>query len=560
MKLVYHCVVGSILFLFIADRAQAQAPDFAWAKRAGGTSYDYGEGIAVDRLGNSFVTGYFQSPTITFGSTVLTNHGDADAYVVKYDASGNVRWAASVGGINIDLGLGIAVDSSGASYITGEFYSPTITIGRMTLTNRGYTDMFIVKFDAAGNVVWAKSAGNSSYDFGYSVAVDKSGGCYVMGGFDSPTITFDSTTLTNSNNYTNLDMFVVKYDVNGDVVWAKSAGGANDEISRGIAVDNFGNSYVTGFFTSPLLSVDSQTVKNNGIENIFILKFDRVGNVVWAKSVGGSTYDEALGIVTDDSGNCYVTGGFKSPAITFGRSTLTNNGGDDIFVAKFDGNGNVIWAKSAGGADDEDGQGIAVDRLGNSYITGFFYSSQLTIGSTTLTCSGSDDIFIAKYDAGGNVVWAQSAGDSGDDYGSSIAVDGIGNGHVTGWYYSSRVFFGSTELKNGGGNDIFVAAISPTTGISENVNLFPTGFSLSQNYPNPFNPSTTLTFSLPSKSFVSLKIFDILGEEVSKLISEELSAGIYSREWTGTALTSGVYFYRLQAGSLIETKKLILLR
>src|SRR6267378_3925020 len=372
MKLVYHCVVGSILFLFIADRAQAQAPDFAWAKRAGGTSYDYGEGIAVDRLGNSFVTGYFQSPTITFGSTVLTNHGDADAYVVKYDASGNVRWAASVGGINIDLGLGIAVDSSGASYITGEFYSPTIT--------------------------------------------------------------FDSTTLTNSNNYTNLDMFVVKYDVNGDVVWAKSAGGANDEISRGIAVDNFGNSYVTGFFTSPLLSVDSQTVKNNGIENIFILKFDRVGNVVWAKSVGGSTYDEALGIVTDDSGNCYVTGGFKSPAITFGRSTLTNNGGDDIFVAKFDGNGNVIWAKSAGGADDEDGQGIAVDRLGNSYITGFFYSSQLTIGSTTLTCSGSDDIFIAKYDAGGNVVWAQSAGDSGDDYGSSIAVDGIGNGHVTGWY------------------------------------------------------------------------------------------------------------------------------
>src|SRR6267143_456871 len=498
MKLVYHCVVGSILFLFIADRAQAQAPDFAWAKRAGGTSYDYGEGIAVDRLGNSFVTGYFQSPTITFGSTVLTNHGDADAYVVKYDASGNVRWAASVGGINIDLGLGIAVDSSGASYITGEFYSPTITIGRMTLTNRGYTDMFIVKFDAAGNVVWAKSAGNSSYDFGYSVAVDKSGGCYVMGGFDSPTITFDSTTLTNSNNYTNLDMFVVKYDVNGDVVWAKSAGGANDEISRGIAVDNFGNSYVTGFFTSPLLSVDSQTVKNNGIENIFILKFDRVGNVVWAKSVGGSTYDEALGIVTDDSGNCYVTGGFKSPAITFGRSTLTN--------------------------------------------------------------SGSDDIFVAKYDAGGNVVWAQSAGDSGDDYGSSIAVDGIGNGHVTGWYYSSRVFFGSTELKNGGGNDIFVAAISPTTGISENVNLFPTGFSLSQNYPNPFNPSTTLTFSLPSKSFVSLKIFDILGEEVSKLISEELSAGIYSREWTGTALTSGVYFYRLQAGSLIETKKLILLR
>ncbi len=470
----------TILAVVLTTNVFAQAPNWQWAKSAGGSDVDCGLVIAVDGSGNSYVTGYFQSATITFGTTTLTNAnaGNTDMFVVKYDAAGNVVWAKSAGGSDEEWGYDIAVDGGGNSYVTGYFQSATITFGTTTLTNAnaGFKDMFVVKYDAVGNVVWAKSAGGSDEEWGSGIAVDGGGNSYVTGYFQSTSITFGTTTLTNAGaGNTDMDMFVVKYDAAGNVVWAKSAGGSDEEWGLGIAVDGGGNCYVTGGFQSATITFGTTTLTNAnaGFTDMFVVKYDAAGNVVWAKSAGGSNDDFGFGIAVDGGGNSYVTGYFQSTSITFGTTTLTNAGAGnaDMFVVKYDATGNVVWVKSAGGSDEEWGSGIAVDGGGNSYVSGYFQSATITFGPTTLTNAGAGnaDMFVVKYDATGNVVWAKSVGGSDDDFGGGIAVDGGGNCYVTGGFQSATITFGTTTLTNAGaGNeDMFVAKLNLINNVNE---------------------------------------------------------------------------------------------
>jgi len=187
----------------------AQSPAFLWAQRAGGTDSDYGYSCSTDANGNIIATGFFMSPTITFGTTTLTNAnaGMDDMFIVKYDPNGNVLWAKSAGGTSYDEGYSCSTDASGNIIATGIFQSPSITFGITTLTNADTGDMFIVKYDPNGNVLWAKSAGGTSNDMGKSCSTDANGNVFVTGYFDSPSITFGSTTLTNAGGD---DMFIVK--------------------------------------------------------------------------------------------------------------------------------------------------------------------------------------------------------------------------------------------------------------------------------------------------------------------------------------------------------------
>ena len=253
----------------------------------------------------------------------------------SYAQAPDFVWAKSAVGSKNDNGQSIAVDASGNLYITGVFSSSTITFGTTTLTNNGYENIFIVKYDASGNVVWAKSAGGSSYDYGVGISVDASGNSYITGYFSSPTIIFDTITLTNKNNTGNTtDIFIAKYDVQGNVIWAKSVGGTGNDMGQGISIDASGNSYITGYFSSPTITFGLTTLSNNGSDNIFIAKYDTSGNVVWAKSAGESYSDVGYSISVDANGNSYITGYFSSPTITFGSDTLSNNGSGNIFIAK----------------------------------------------------------------------------------------------------------------------------------------------------------------------------------------------------------------------------------
>lgn len=520
----------AIAILAGAMNCFAQAPNYLWAKSAGTIYGEAGYSTALDASGNSYVTGWFGGSSITFGSITLTNAGMsfADMFVVKYDASGNVVWAKSAGGSSADQGNSIAADASGNTYVTGFFQSSSITFGSITLTNSGLYNIFIVKYDAGGNVIWAKSVGGSS---GNGIAIDGSGNAYITGYFYNSSIIFGSTTLTGSGNQ---DMFIVKYDASGNVVWAKSAGGSSDDEGLGIAVDGSGNSCITGYFRSSSITIGSTVLINSGIINVFSVKYDASGNVIWAKSAGGSSTDYGKGIIVDGSGNTYVAGFFVSSSIAFGSITLTHTGTYDMFIVKYDGSGNEVWAQSTGGIAI--GGGIAVDGSGNTYVTGSFKSSSIIFGSTTLTnadgSGNTNDMFIAKYDTSGNVIWAKSAGGSSDDYGQGIAVDGSGIVSVTSYFQSSSIAFGSTTLTNAGGGsaDMYIAKLNTTTGIEK---ILEEGTFIIA--PNPFASQTIITYSEEQRN-TTIKITDIIGKELKtinftgrQLVIDkgEMKAGIY---------------------------------
>jgi len=294
--------------------------------------------------------------------------------------------------------------------------------------------------------------GGASHDWGHGIAVDGDGSAYVTGRFQG-TAVYGSYRLASAGS---TDIFVAKLDSGGTVQWAKSMGGASDDLGVGIAVDGDGNAYVTGVFYGTA-DFGSYSLTSAGGSDIFVAKFDSGGTVQWAKSMGGaSSQDYGRGIAVDGDGNAYVSGSFGYTA-DFGSYSLTSAGGSDIFVTKLDSGGTVQWAKSMGGAYSDGGYGIAVDGDGNTYVTGSFgYTADF--GSYNLTSADGYDIFVAKLDSGGTVQWAKSMGGASYDYGYDIAVDGDGNAYVSG-SFNDTADFGSYNLTSAGDSDIFVTKL-----------------------------------------------------------------------------------------------------
>lgn len=463
-----------LFFALAINPVFAQAPDWQWAKKAGGSSFDNVTDIAVDTIGNTYVTGYFVSPTITFGGITLINSAayEWDFFIAKYDASGSVIWAKRVGGNMREFGKSIAVDKIGNCYVTGAFNSPSITIGSTILYYASSDfNMFIVKYDANGNVIWAKSAGGDSE--GRGIAVDGNGNSYVTGFFRDSHITFGSTTLIDTVNVNN-KIFIVKYDSSGNLIWAKKPMKSGSGYANKIAVDGAENSYIIGNFSSTAIFFGNDTLINNGGSNgtsdLFIIKCDTSGTVLWSKSAEGLYSDFITGIAVDSSGNSYVAGSYDSPTITFGSTLLINNStgaDDDMFIVKYDTNGSIIWAKSVGGTYDDIINDVSIDGSGNIYTTGFYSNASINFGGVTLTnnngLDGYSDIFLVKYDTSGSVVWGKSVGGSNYDGGSGVDVDANGNCYVAGNFVSPSINFGGTTITNtttgangAGWNDIFI--------------------------------------------------------------------------------------------------------
>ncbi len=560
IKLTCSIIVLSIIFL-CCEKTNAQAPNWQWAKSAGGTAHDWGRSVATDASGNVFMTGYFESPSITFGTITLTHISFfmADIFIVKYDASGNALWAKSAGGFDFDKGLSVATDVNGNVFMTGSFYSPTITFGTITLTNAGSStaDIFIVKYDASGNVLWAKSAGGASYDEGSGVATDASGNVFITGQFNSATINFGTITLTNAG-VSIVDVFITKYDANGNVLWAKSAGSTGADVGTSISTDTSGNVFMTGNFRSPTITFGSITLTHTGTtmyNDIFIVKYDASGNVLWAKSAGGTSYDEGYSVSTDVSGNVFMTGKINSPTITFGTITLTTAsalGSGDIFIVKYDTSGNVLWAKSAGGGTSDQGYSVSTDASGNVFITGSFWSPTISFGTITLTNAGSCDIFIVKYDANGNVLWAKSVGGVSNDEGLSVSTDANGNVFIAGSSRSPTISFGTTTLTIASAIyvDIFIAKLDTVlvTGGNE-IETSDNGVLL---FPNPANNHLTIALASNYKK-TEVTITDITG----KIIYSATESAMQKMEVSTKDFASGVYLVQIQTTDFIETKKLI---
>jgi gliding motility-associated-like protein len=298
------------------------------------------------------------------------------------------------------------------------------------------------------------SAGTPSTETGktYSVAVDASGNSYGSGPFFG-TQDFDpGAGVFNLTSVGDADVFITKLDASGNFVWAKSIGGTLKDNSYGIALDPSGNVYVTGSFNGTSDFDPSAAVTNltsAGFTDLYILKLDTDGNFVWAKSIGGNSFDgdESFAIATDAAGNVFTTGYFTEKVdfdpgpgifnLDFTSGTCTNC--SQIFILKLDTDGNFGWAKRGGGFGDSSGYGISVDASGNVLTTGYFWSNAFGAPST-----GTQDIFIVKHDNNGNQLWAKAFGDATDisfhEKGYAITTDASGNVYATGRYENTTDF------------------------------------------------------------------------------------------------------------------------
>ncbi len=306
-----------------------------WAVAGGGTYDDIGYGIATDASGNIFVTGAFAGINASFGTLTLTHPNtiinNSSFFVVKYNSSGNAIWARAAGTDHNDYGKAISTDANGNILVTGVFSSSNITFGTTAaLTGAGNDDIFVAKYDASGNALWAARAGGTNNDEGNGIITDANGNVYAIGSFRSTSITFGSTTINNTSNSGYYWLFIVKYNSAGTVLWAKGYGSSywRNNQAFGIARDVVGNTYTTGYYESNSISFGSFTLNNTNTDqtnDIYIVKHDPSGNVLWAKGGGGQSDDQGSAIALNGSGNVFITGYFSSPTIIFGIDTLKNS-------------------------------------------------------------------------------------------------------------------------------------------------------------------------------------------------------------------------------------------
>ncbi|MFT4689222.1 MAG: hypothetical protein ACJASX_000780 [Limisphaerales bacterium] len=477
----------SLLFAFavlIGDSVRAEAPNFRWATRGGSDHFDYGTGIAVDNLGNTFVTGYF-SGKMEFDedqdSPTLDGVGEADIFLAKIDRVGKIVWARQAGGTADDFARAVAIDNSGNVYVTGAFQSPSVSFGNgKTITRSSDQEIFIAKYDPDGNLVWANSAGSGPGGTGNGVDVDLEGNVYVSGYFYGQGV-FNDLVVTNSGY---VDSFVARYDPNGELVWVRQIGGHSDDVASSIVVDEQGSTYVCGAFSETMRVSRTMTLESRGLFDVFLMKIDSEGRTAWAVDEGGSMNDIAYDLALDPAGNIIMTGGYagsesfgseyrmhaayrkprrKHTRAYFSSKRLTSNGGSDIFVAKYNPAGRMIWVQNVGGnkkGAPEAGYSVAVDARGHSHVTGTF-AGKVMFGNNMLMSQGIADLYVMELDRDGRVLWARQGGSrfGKPNVGYAIDVDRGGNSYVTG-YFQGNVSFGHAFVKSYGDTDIFVAKIT----------------------------------------------------------------------------------------------------
>ncbi len=314
-----------------------------WTKQLGTSSYEWGSGVSTDSSGNIYVIG------ITGGGLYgNTSSGGSDMFLVKFNLSGTKQWTKQIGTPTFDGVSGVTIDSSENIYVTGDTKG-----GLDGNTNLGKDDMFLVKYNSSGTKLWTKQLGNSSNDHGQGVTIDSSDNIYVTGrtegGLDGNTSSGES------------DIFLVIYNSSGTKQWTKQMGTSEWDEGNGVTTDSSGNIYVTGYTGGGL---DGDT--SSGLTDIFLVKFNPSGTKQWTKQMGTPTFDGVSGVTIDSSDNIYVTGDTKG-----GLDGNTNSGGEDIFLIKFNPSGTKQWTKQMGTPSDDRGDGVITDSSGNIYVTGY---------------------------------------------------------------------------------------------------------------------------------------------------------------------------------------------
>ena len=365
------------------DSDSVQVTVEGWAHTWGAEDDDKAYGVCVDSSQNLYVAGRSSS-----------FEPSADVLLLKYNAQGELAFSETWGGDDIDSAQAVAVDSSQDIYVAG--YTRSFGAGR--------SDVFLLKFGPNGNMLWQKTWGGENDDRAYALAVDSLGNVYVAGYTDNP-------------DWGRNNVLVLKYDALGSLLWEEIWGGTEPEEARAVFVDDLGNIYVTG-----------STSSFNDYQNVFLLKLNSDGELLFDRSWGTHSLEETgYAVLADSSGNIYLTGYTKS----FGA------GASDVLLLKFDSSGDPLWQRTWGGIKDETAYALLTDSLENIYVAGY----------TSSFGAGNHDVLLLKYDSTGELVFSQTWGGGDDDEDYALVIADDGNVYIGGLAPNA---FGSARSVTGG--------------------------------------------------------------------------------------------------------------
>jgi hypothetical protein len=424
---------------------------------------------------------------------------DYDAWLIKTDSTGDILWSKTFGGLAEDRGQSVQQTTDGGYIIAGT----TSSFGN------GAYDIWLIKTDELGNEIWSKTFGGTSWDWGYFVQQTTDGG-YIVTGCKDP------------GAYYIWDVFLIKTDSQGNTTWTKTYGGDNYDVGHCVRQTTDGGYIITGYTYS----------YGAGSSDVWLIKTDANGNESWSQTFGGSHPEHGYSVIqTPDDG--YTIAGYTK---SFGA------GDYDVWLINTDNNGNEVWNKTYGGIDDDRAFSVQQTVDGEYIIAGF----------TESFGAGNYDMWLIKTLSNGDTLWTKTIGGEDLDRGRYIQQT-IDKGYIV---------VGDTYIYEQGEYNVYIVKVNPETGVGFEKNLEPQLFDLN-NYPNPFSGSTVISYQLPELSKITLKIYNISGQQIRTLVNENQAEGKHSVIWDGTdnsgrKVSQGVYFYQLKAGNGFSNIKKLL--
>ncbi|RMG81182.1 MAG: hypothetical protein D6714_13395 [Bacteroidetes bacterium] len=453
-------------------------PDHPVIEQGGGFSgsvSDRVNAISWNANGDVLLTGMVKGPAY-FGNIKLPPIGETDLFLASYSIETGYNWVRGFGSkAGVSTAEDIAIDESGQIIITGAMFDQTTFDGRTFRTvgnsNLGKMDFFLAKFDPAGNLLWLDHGGGNVVpnlqtgdNRGRAVATTIQGDIIAVGDYIGAA-NFGSLKLPEGGP--NEDTYLAKYASDGEVLWAKAITGNFMVSAYDVATNPEGDIFVIGYFGHHNIGghviFDEVQLESSGGRDIFVAKYDSEGKLLWARRAGASGtgpsggYDYATHVAPDNQGGCLVTGWFQGEA-QFGTFKLTSSGGRDIFLAKYSETGEVLWAVRAGGPLNDQGAAVVIDQQQNHYCTGFFRGKAF-FGTNEIHSTGESDIFVAKYDRNGALLWLRQMGGDGEAFNSDSATGMAINPNgqiVLSGFFSGNMKIGNRILKSQGKEDFFL--------------------------------------------------------------------------------------------------------